>query len=49
MFHDTKECPEFEEKLTLISKNDIRNLANFNVPSGKSEILHFDVLLFSIQ
>ena len=35
---------KFEKKLTLGSKND-RNLANFNVNSGKSENLHFDVLL----
>ena len=38
----------FEKKLTLGSKNDMRNLVNFNVSSGKSESLHFDVLLFSI-
>ena len=48
MFHDNEECPKFEEKLTLGSKNDIRNLANLNVISGKSKSLHFDVLLFSI-
>ena len=48
MFHDTEECPKFEEKLTHGSKNDMRNLVNFNVTSGKSENLHFDVLLFSI-
>ena len=28
---------KFEEKLTLRSKNDIRNLVNFNASSGKSE------------
>ena len=28
---------KFEEKLTLGSKNDIRNLVNFNVTSGKFE------------
>ena len=40
---------KFEEKLTLGSKNDMRNLFNFNASSGKSENLHFDVvLLFSI-
>ena len=27
---------KFEEKLTLGSKNDMRNLVNFNVSSGKS-------------
>ena len=48
MFHDTEECAKFEEKLTLGSKNDMRNLVNFNVSSGKSESLHFDVLLFLI-
>ena len=38
--------PKFEEKLTLGSKNDMRNLVNFNASSGKSENLHFDVQLF---
>ena len=37
---------KFEEKLTLGSKNDMRNLVNFNVSSGKSG--NFDVLLLSI-
>ena len=36
-----------EEKLTLGSKNDIRTLVNFNASSGKSENLHFNVLLLS--
>ena len=48
MFRDTEECSEFEEKLTLGSKHDIRNLVNFNVTSDKSQSLHFHVLLFSI-
>ena len=48
MFHDTEECPKFEENLTLGSKNEIRNLVNFNVTIGKPESLQFDVLLFSI-
>ena len=48
MFHDTEECPKFEEKLTLGSKNDMKNLVNINVTSGKFESLQFDVLLFSI-
>ena len=48
MSHNTKEYPKFEEKLTLGSKNDMRNLVNFNGSSGKSESLHFDVLLFSM-
>ena len=46
--HITEECVKFEKKITLGSKNDMRNLVNFNVSSGKSESLHFDVLLFSI-
>ena len=36
---------KFEEKLALDSQNDMRNLVNFNMSSGKSENLHFDVLL----
>ena len=39
---------KFEEKLTRDSKSDLRNLVNFNASSGKSENLHFDVLLLSI-
>ena len=31
---------KFEEKLILGSKNDVRNLENFNASSGKSENLH---------
>ena len=38
---------KFEEKLALGFKNDM-NLLNFNASSGKSENLHFDVLLLSI-
>ena len=37
----------FEEKLTLGSKNDMRNLVDFNASCGKPENLHFDVLLLS--
>ena len=37
-----------EEKLALGCKNDITNLLNFNTSCGKSENLHFDVLLLSI-
>ena len=48
MFHDTENCPKFEEKLTLGSKNDMRNLVNFNVSRSKSENMHSDVLLLSI-
>ena len=43
-----KNDPKFEEKLTLGSKNDMRNLVNFNASSGKSGSLHFDVLLLPI-
>ena len=42
-----KSDAKFEEKLTLGSKSDMRNLVNFNASSGKSENLHFDVLLLS--
>ena len=42
-----KSDAKFEEKLTLRSKDDMKNLGNFNASSGKSENLHFDVLLFS--
>ena len=40
-----KSDAKFEEKLTLGSKNDMRNLVKFNASSGKSESLHYDVLL----
>ena len=36
------------EELALDFKNDMTNLVNFNPSSGKSENLHFDVLLLSI-
>ena len=39
---------KFEDKLTLGFKNDMRNLLNFNASIGKSENLHFDVLVLSI-
>ena len=38
---------KFEEKLTLFTKNDMGDLVIFNESSGKSENLHFDVLLLS--
>ena len=38
-----KSDAKFEEKLTLGSKNDMRNLVNFNASSGKSGNSHFDV------
>ena len=37
----------FDEKPTLDSKNDMRNFEIFNASSGKSENLHFDVLILS--
>ena len=37
-----------KKKLTLDSKNDMRNLVSFNVSSGKSENFDFYVLLLSI-
>ena len=43
MSYKTEECAKFEEKMTLCSKNDMKNLVNFNVSSGKSESLHFNV------
>ena len=39
---------KFEEKLALGFKNDMMNLVNFNASSGKSENLHFEVLLLSV-
>ena len=42
-----KSDPNFDEKLAFCLKNDMRNLVNFNVSSGKSENLHFDRLLLS--
>ena len=43
-----KSDAKFEEKMTLGFKIDMRNLVNFNASSGKSENLHFDVLLLPI-
>ena len=43
-----KSAAKFEENCLLVSKNDMMNLVNFNASSGKSENLHFDVLLLSI-
>ena len=42
-----KSDAKFEEKLTLGSKNDKRNLVNFNASSGKSGNMNFDVLILS--
>ena len=36
-FITLKSDAKFEERQTLGSKNDIKNLVNFNVSSGKSE------------
>ena len=38
---------KFKGKLTLASKNDIRNLVNFHARSRKSGNMHFDGLLLS--
>ena len=43
-----KSYAKFEEKLTLGSKNHMRNMVNLNESISKSENLHFDVLLLSI-
>ena len=43
-----KRDAKFEKKLTLGSKNGMRNLVTFNESSDKSENLHFNVLLLSI-
>ena len=40
-----KNDAKVEEKLNLGSENGMKNLVNFNASSGKSENLHFDVLL----
>ena len=37
---------KFEEKLAFGFKNDMTSFINFIASSGKSENLHFDVLLF---
>ena len=39
---------KFEEKLAHGFKNGMTSLVNFNVSSGKSENLYFDVLLLSV-
>ena len=46
MSHNTENA-KFEEKRALDSKNDMRNLVNFIANNGKSENVHFDVLLLS--
>ena len=37
----------FEEKLTFYLKNDMGNLVNFNLSSGKSQNLIFDGIFLS--
>ena len=37
---------KLEEKPALGSKNDMRNLVNFNASSDKSDNFYFDVLIF---
>ena len=44
-----KSDANFEENLTLGSKNDTRNSVNFNASSGKSGNLYFDVLLLPMH
>ena len=39
--------PNLDEKLTFCLKNNVKNLVNFNLNSGKSENLHSDGLLLS--
>ena len=43
-----KSDAKFEEKLSLGSKYDMRILVNFNVRTGKSGNLYFDLLLLPI-
>ena len=43
-----KSAVKFKENLALGFKNSMMNVVNFNASSGKSENLHFDVLLLSI-
>ena len=44
-----KSDAKFEEKVIIGSKNDMRDLGNFNASSGKLENLHFDVLFLLIE
>ena len=46
--HDTEEWCKVWRKTDPWFQNDMRNLVNFNVSSGNSGNLHFDVLLLSI-
>ena len=40
---------KFEVKLALGFKNDMTNLVNFNVSSGKSENFHFVNSIYKVQ
>ena len=42
-----KSDAKYEENLNLGSKNDMKNLVNFNASSGKSDDLHFYELVLS--
>ena len=46
--HTNIEMKKYCKVMTLDSKNDVINLANFNLRSGKSENSHFNMLLLSI-
>ena len=46
--YDTQEWFKVWRKTDFGSKNDTKNLLNFNASSDKSENLHLDVLLLSI-
>ena len=47
--HDSGEMQSLKKNWLLVSKiTYMTNLVNFNASSGKSENLHFDVLLLSI-
>ena len=43
-----KSDAKFEEKLTLGSKTDMRNLVNFNASSCQPGNFHLDVLLLPV-
>ena len=43
--YDTKTYPGFEDKLTFCLKNDMKNLMNFDMSSGKSKNSNFDGML----
>ena len=46
--HRKSEMKKYIKVMTQDSKNDVRNLVNFYLSSGKSENSHFDMLLLSI-